>query len=220
MDHRLCLRKNAGRALTRCGDRGEISSATGVRDDCGVDPRHRGGELRRQRPVLGDARHLPCAGHRPTRVDQVAMPKGVGGCCLEDRHGELSVAQGLHLEQQLAKEPAGELTAVRLDLDGGQVAHRIDQCEAGRAPLERRGRELTRFAPAAQEEQRIGGIPAQEVAIHGFEAAVARLDDPPEGDIDRLFSTAEQVQHGCEVCRGAEDGLEIADCLRAPSSIR
>ena len=69
------------------------------------------------------------------------------------------------------------------------------------------------MVPAAEQEQRVRPVAAQEVAVGRLLALRSRLLDPGHRHVDGLASPAEQVQCRREVRRSPEDVVETAELL-------
>ena len=82
---------------------------------------------------------------------------------LADRHG-------FQLQQRLADDPGRLFVAVRFDQHQAQVQRGAEPGHAGRRPLHGGARLGLGLVPAAQLEQDVGRVPAQERAVGGGEA--------------------------------------------------
>ena len=125
----------------------------------------------------------------------------------------LGVADRLELEQQLAEQPAGELARVGLDLDDREAVDRVHERHPARAPLEGRRAQRARLGPAPELEQRVGGVAAQEVAVHRLEARPPRRLDALVRDVDRLLAPADEVEDRREVGVDPEQLVVVAHLL-------
>ena len=207
-------RRRPGRIATgrsprpaRSRRRARVGAGGGV--DLGDRRRHLGDEA----PVLGAVDELPAALGGPPGVGVVVAPQGERGRRPIDRHAVLRVADGLELEQELAEQPAGVLAGARLDLDDRQAVDRVDERDAGRAPLEGRRAQRPRLRPATEQEQRVRGVAPQEVAVDGLEAGPTGRLDPLVGDLHRLLAPADEVEDGRQVGVDAEQLVVVAGLL-------
>ena len=169
------------------------------------------GHAGHQQPVLGVADLRPAALRRPTGVDEVFLPDGVGRRRLLGRDGELRVLDRLHGEQQLPQQPSGGLAGVHRDLDRGQVEQRREEPDPHRVPAERVQAQPAALLPAAHEEERLGRVGPQEVAVHRSLTLALGFGDAFVGDRDRLLATTEQVQDGGQVGVHAEQIVQAAE---------
>ena len=146
------------------------------------------------------------------------LPERERGGRAVDRHRVLGVADRLELEQHLAEQPAGELAGVGLDLDDRQAVDRVD--EGDPAGLHSRAVALSalRLRPAAEQEQRIRGIAAEEVAVDRLEARPPGRLDALVRDVDRLLPPADEVEDRREVRVDPEQLVVVAGILGASAA--
>ena len=123
---------------------------------------------RTQSSVPAQACPAPLGG--PAGIGEVARPHRVRGRRLVGRDGELEVAAGLELHEDPAQQPPGLLARLGLDLDDDEVEDRVDERDAGRAPVQRPQAQLARLASSGPTSTRIAGhVPAEQVAVDGVE---------------------------------------------------
>src|SRR4029078_4127391 len=103
---------------------------------------------------------------------------------------ELGLAYGLELEERLAEQPPGGLACGELDLDGRQGHQYVEEVDAAREPLERGRAHRSSLIPAPEQEQRVGGVAAEHVAVDRVKPGVLRCGDACLGDVDRLHPAA------------------------------
>ena len=144
-------------------------------------------------------------------VHQVLLPERVGRRGLMGRHRELRVLDGLDRQQHLAEQSAGRFAGAHRHLEGGQRQERREEPDADRVPAQGVQAEPPALRPAAQEEQRVGRVGPQEVAVDGGLAGPLGLGDPLVGDRDRLVAPAEQIQDRGQVGVHAEQIVEMAE---------
>ena len=106
------------------------------------------------------------------------------------RDGLLGIAHGLELEQRLTQQPPGRLAGGQLDLDGRERDERVEEVDPGRQPLERGHALRPGLLPAPEQEQRIRGVAAQEVAVDRLQPGRASRGDALEGNGHRLLVPA------------------------------
>ena len=86
--------------------------------------------------------------------------------------------------------------------------------DADRQPAHRALAQRAGFCPAPEEEQGIGDVPGQEVAVNRFQTGAPSVLDPFVGDLDRLGPAADEVEHGGQVGSDPEEGIGIVELAR------
>ncbi len=114
-------------------------------------------------------------------------------------------------------KPAGGLAGVGRDFERREREQRRQEPDAHRIPAQRVEAQTPALGPAAQEEQRIGGVGSQEVAVDRGLAGALGFGDAFIRDGDRFVAPAEQVQDGGQVGVDAEQVVEATQlgCLVA-----
>ena len=194
----------------RAGQGREIAAAMGVRSDGSIDLQAGGGHAGNQEPVFRALDAFPAALGCSSGVGQVVLPQRVLGRDLVGRYRVLRIRDGLDGQQQLTEQPAGRFAGAHRHLERGQVEQRPEEPHAHRIPAQGLQAELPAFLPAAQEEEGVGGVGPQEVAVDGLLTGPPGLLDPFVRDGDRLLAATHQIQDGGPVRIDAEEVVEAA----------
>ena len=177
---------------------------------------HRG-HPRHEQPLLGGPDARPAAIDRPAGVGDVAAPQRERGGRQVVRAGQLRLADAHRIRGSSgragATPPRRRRSRSRRWRAGGPTPQ-VD--DADRQPAHRAAAQLARLRPAAEEEQRVGDVARQEVAVDGLEAGAPGVLDPRVGDLDRLGPAAHQVEDGRQVGADAEQGVRVVELEGGP----
>ena len=138
------------------------------------------------------------------RVDEVFLPERVRRRGLMRRNGELRILDRFDRQEHLAEQSAGGLPGVRCHLERRERQEWRKEPDTNRVPAQGIHTEAPALGPAAHEEQRVGRVGSQEVAVAACLAGALGLGDSFVGDRDRLVAAPEKVENRGQVGIDAE----------------
>ena len=214
------LLDHLARALAGGGQRRELAVLARLDRRGGIDLGDHRGHPRGEQPLLRGPHGRPAPIDRAAGIGDVAAPQRERGGGDVVRAGQLRLADGVELEDRLAEQPRGVLAGVHLDLDDRELEDAGQVDDADRQPAHRPFADRARLGPAAQQEERVGDVARQEVAVDGLETGAPGVLDALVGDVDRFGPPADEVEHGRQVGPDAEERIGIVELTRRASQPR
>ena len=160
-------------------------------------------------PFLCGADARPAPFDRSARVGDVAAPEGEGRGGEVVGPGQLRLTDRGQLEHGQAEQARRLRARIGLDLDGGKHEDCLDVDDPDRQPAHRPEAHGTRFGPSSQEEERVGDVARQEVAVDSLQSRAPCVLDPLVCDLDRLGPAVDQVEDGGQVRPDAEERVLV-----------
>ena len=201
------------------GERGQLPAFERLGADERIDLGDHRREPRGEDPLLGVLDHGPAALRRPAGVRDVATPQGEGRGGQVVQPGELWLTHGVELEGGLPEQGRRLLAGLPLGLDGGELDDRGQEDDPDRQPGRAPGAQLARLFPAAEEEQRLGHVAGEQVAVHRLESGSPCLVDARVRDVDRLRPLRDEVEDRGQVGPDPEEGIGVVELTGGPLGV-